>query len=134
MGTPLQDVYDAFFVKSIKDYTDKESLVFQFFKTAISKSYKTIPTDLTYTADIDYSGNFVEILNQDDIELIALNMLLEEKIRDVSRLENNKQHIGTKDFNRLPDKASEYKIQNQSMKDLEDKIFKFRQEFYSYGN
>jgi hypothetical protein len=135
MGTPLQEIYDAFFIKSGKDYTDKEDQVYQFFKTGISKSKKTIPTDLTYTVNpTTYEGTFTNTLEQDEIELIALNMLLEEKRKRKSELDYLKTHIGTKDFNKLTDKVTEYKILNESMKDLRDEIFLLRQEFYSYEN
>jgi hypothetical protein len=137
MSTPttLQEVYDSFFIKSIKDYTGHEDKVYQFFKTGVSKSKKTVPTDLTYTVDeTTYDGAFTNTLEQDEIELIALNMLLEEKRTRKSELDYMKAHIGTKDFNKLNDKFTEYKILNESMKDLQDEIYALRQEFYSYAN
>jgi len=42
--------------------------------------------------------------------------------------------LGTKDFNKLIDKVAEYKVLNESIKLLEEEIFLFRQEFYSYEN
>lgn len=135
MGTPLQSVYDAFFIKSSIDYAGKESQVYQFFKTGVSKSKKTVPEDLTYTVDEEtYEGQFSDTLGQDTIELISLNMLLEEKRKRKSELDYMKQHLGTKDFNRLNDKVAEYKVINESIKNLQDEIFAFRQEFYSYKN
>jgi hypothetical protein len=134
-GTTLQMVYDAFFIKSGVDYTDQEDKVYQYFKTGVGKTSDTTSTDLTYTVSADYSGNFTATLTQKDIELIALYMFLEEKRRKKSTLDNiKKDYIGTKDFNRLPNKLDEYKMLNQSMKDLQDEIFLFRQEFYSYEN
>src|SRR5690554_4384279 len=105
MGTPLSEVYDAFFIKSGLDYLGKEDQVFQFFKTGISKSYKIVPHDLTYTADENFNGEFKNMLDQDEIELIALNMFYEEKRKRKSELDYTKQQIGTRDFNRLPNKA-----------------------------
>jgi len=223
MGTPLLEAYDAFFIKSGKNYLYKEDQVFQFLKTGISKCKKTVSYDLSFTAyednmvitvynvsesdgniqieinsdiytiallttdtkvdiinkiktaiindwtvDVSYitnprikitklnvdvinikiidigdtnvfiianrtfDGEFINIIEQDALELIALNMLLEQKRQRKSELDNIKQHLGTKDFNRLPEKVGEYKILEQSMKNLEDEIFSFRQEFYSY--
>ena len=223
MGTPLLEAYDAFFIKSGKNYLYKEDQVFQFLKTGISKCKKTVSYDLSFTAyednmvitvynvsesdgniqieinsdiytiallttdtkvdiinkiktaiindwtvDVSYitnprikitklnvdvinikiidigdtnvfiianrtfDGEFINIIEQDALKLIALNMLLEQKRQRKSELDNIKQHLGTKDFNRLPEKVGEYKILEQSMKNLEDEIFSFRQEFYSY--
>lgn len=137
MATPtsLESVYDAFFIKSSVDYTGKEDQVYQFFLAARSKCIKTIQVDLTYAVDLTtYLGSFNEDIGQDGIELIALNMLLEEKRKRKSELDYMKQHLGSKDFNRLPDKVSEYKVLQESIKELQDEIFSFRQEFYSYEN
>lgn len=231
-GTPLQEVYDAFFVKTDTDYTDKEDMVFQFLKAGVSKSYKTTPNKLDYwlveykkeivfdsfgivelpnpedTIDItveingvdyivtlengdgfvefvdklivetsafftiDYSvysegvynvliespneenietftisglpfeieyhmgttyeGYFEKALHQDEIELIAMFMLSESYYRALARLNRLKQYIGTKDFNRLPEKRAEYALLQSSISDLDDKIEKFRNEFYTF--
>jgi len=89
-------------------------------------------TNVFIIANRTFDGEFINIIEQDALELIALNMLLEQKRQRKSELDNIKQHLGTKDFNRLPEKVGEYKILEQSMKNLEDEIFSFRQEFYSY--
>jgi len=218
--TSLSEVYDAFLIKSGKDYTEKESQVFQFLKTGISKSYKTVPEDLEYTTftnnvvfsildvpkidgsieiglngtnyvvevlvtdtvleilnkialllenewdvkvakstatitkngistiignfvDTDntaitlligtnYDGEFKNVVKQDSIELIALNMYLEEKRKEFSSIERIKQHMGTKDFNKLPDNLSQYNVLVKGLADLRNEIYEFRQEFYVY--
>jgi|688.fasta_scaffold337681_2 hypothetical protein len=225
MSTPLYDAYDAFFIKAGRNYLYKEDQVFQFFKTGVSKSKKTVPYDLTYTIDEDnmvitvyniaesngdiqitinsetytasllttdskvdiinkiktaiqadwtidvsyitnprikitkidvnvinveiididdtnvfiisnrtYDGEFTGNVEQDALELIALNMLLEQKRQRKSELDYTKTHLGTKDFNKLPDKVAEYNILNNSIKNLREEIEDFRQEFYSYVN
>lgn len=133
-GTPLSEVYDAFFIKSNQDYFGKEDQVFQFFKTGISKSYKIVPDNLSYTVDENFNGEFINIINQDTIELIAMNMLLEEKRKRKSLLDNIKSSIGTKDFNKLPNKMDDYKAISQSIKDLREEITDFEQTFKSYKN
>jgi len=137
MATPLSEAYDAFFIKSGLDWAGKEDQVYQFLKTAISKCVKTVSVDLSYTLDEttttdEYDGEFINTLEQDAIELIALNMLLEQYRQRYTELVYLKKHLGTKDFNKLNDKADEFKTIAQSMKDLQDEIFIFRQEFYSY--
>ena len=225
MPTPLLEAYDTFFIKAGRSYLYKEDQVFQFLKTGISKSKKTVPYDLSYTVnednmvitvyniaesngnieivinsntytiallttdtktdiinkiklaihndwivdvsyitnprikitksdistinivinDIDdtnvfivanrtYDGEFIGIVEQDALELIALNMLLEQKRQRKSELDYTKTYLGTKDFNKLIDKVAEYKVLNESIKLLEEEIFLFRQEFYSYEN
>ena len=134
MGTPLSEVYDAFFIKSGLDYFSKENQVFQFFKTGVGKSKKIVLIDLSYTVDENFDGEFTNILEQDVIELIALNMLLEEKRQKKSILDYAKKHVGTKDFNRVPNKLDEYKILSRSMDDLINEIKDLEQTFKSYSN
>lgn len=225
-NTPLQEAYDAFFIKAGKgNYLYKEDQVFQFFKSAVSKSVKTVKNSLSYKVyqdnvlitvfnicefdgdieitinsnnyiisllatdtkidivnkiksavesdwDIDVSyitnprikitkngietieveikdvgntnvylvsnrsfeGEFEKEINQDAIELIALFMLMEQKRQRMSELDGIRQDLGTKDFNKLPKYSDEYKNLNQSIENLKDEIFEFRQEFYSYEN
>ena len=81
-----------------------------------------------------YDGIMDEDLDIDEIELISLNMkkaYIEYLLKPLSCLQSS---IGTKDFNRLPNKVEEYKVYSLILKDLEEEIQKFRQEFYSYSN
>jgi len=81
-----------------------------------------------------YDGIMDEDLDIDEIELIALNMkkaYLDYLLKPLSRL---KTTIGTKDFNRLTNKVDEYKTYSLMLKNLEEEIKDFRQEFYSYSN
>jgi len=81
-----------------------------------------------------YDGITINDLDIDEIELISLNMkksYLEYLLKPLSRL---KKQIGTKDFNRLESKVDEYKVYSLMLKDLNEEIEKFRQEFYSYTN
>jgi hypothetical protein len=233
MGTPLNLVYDAFFIKANDNFLYKNSQVFQYFKTGVAKSLKTSYDDLRFnyfknnlvfvvfsqvkvsgdikikinsneytvsllesdsniniankiknqlqpdfvvtiderydypiilvdsninlnedTFDFDlskeifidedktglnlivtreYSGEFENIVGDDTIELISLYMLYEHKRFKKSKLDEIKQHIGTKDFNKLPDKFEEYKSLDQSMKDLSREIEIYRNEFYKYN-
>lgn len=223
MGTPLQTIYDSFFIKANESFLYKEDQVFKYFTTAIGKAYKTICKNLDFTlnkskviitvfqksetdnvitlqinedsyeieitnedslidianklsnelsvdynvkikksqyprliiskedADLteysievsddeyldieissSYDGYMISDLFFDDIELLAMLMHLEHSIKLKSELDHQKIYIGTKDFNKLPDKKVEYENVTKSIKDLEDRIFKFRQEFYPY--
>jgi len=137
MGTPLQEIYDSFFIKvSDEDFTLKKSIVFQFFKTALAYSYKNTKHSLTYilTDEEEFIGSMDEILNSDEIELISLYMkkaYIEYLLKPLTRLKNR---LGTKDFNKLPDKADEYKTYSIMKKDLNQEIEDFKQQFYSYTN
>jgi hypothetical protein len=130
--THLQDCYDSFFLKTEDDFTGKEIQVFGYFKAALSKCYKTVRHSLEYTVDENYDGEFVEILDQDEIELIALHMKKEYLRKIIAKLENAKTRIGTKDFNRLPDKVTEYNVMSKAKKDLDDEIKAFEQDFNTY--
>lgn len=136
MGTNIQIVFDSFFVKiPTVDFTGKESLVFQLFKSSIPYCYKTVPEDLTYTFDETlYEGTFDNILGQDTIELIALCMKREYYRREVDKYASTKQYIGTQAFNKLPNMKELSDCARVNLKDISDTFEAFRQEFYTYKN
>ena len=91
-------------------------------------------TNLNLVIRKTYDGIMINDLDIDEIELISLNMkkaYLEYLLKPLNRL---KTTLGTKDFNRLANKLEEYKVYSLMLKDLNDQIEKFRQEFYSYSN
>jgi hypothetical protein len=119
------------------DFEDTKSYPIIIIKSSstISLSYTdTDNTNVDIEIDNTYNGEFDSEINQDTIELLTLNMKKEYLRGKLSVLDELKQHLGTKDFNRLPEKANEYKYIQQSMSDLDEEIFSFRQEFYSYKN
>jgi len=91
-------------------------------------------TNLNLIIRKTYDGIMINDLDIDEIELISLNMkkaYLEYLLKPLNRL---KTTLGTKDFNRLANKLEEYKVYSLMLKDLNDQIDNFRQEFYSYSN
>jgi len=91
-------------------------------------------TNLNLIISKTYDGITIYDLDIDEIELISLNMkkaYLEYLLKPLSRLQTT---IGTKDFSRLSNKVDEYKVYSLMLKDLNEEIEKFRQEFYSYTN
>jgi len=91
-------------------------------------------TNLNLIIKKTYDGIIINDLDIDEIELISLNMkkaYLEYLLKPLNRL---KTTLGTKDFNRLANKLEEYKVYSLMLKDLNEQIEKFRQEFYSYSN
>lgn len=132
--TPLQEVYDAFFQKVDEDFTHKEDLIFGYLKTAISKCYKITKHSLEFVLeDINtYEGEFIDTLDQDEVELISLYMLHAHKRRRKEYLEAQETLLGTKDFKQLPDKVRELTELRQGMKDLKEEINEFKQEFNTY--
>jgi len=138
MGTPLQTLYTRFQTKLDEDLTGKESLIFALVDVAISKSDKNCTHDLTYALtdpeaeEQTYDGSFDEILNNDEIELLALWMKYEWKNRKVSKLENQKQEIGTSDFNRLENKANLLKELRLGVKDTLDEINSLKNDMNTY--
>lgn len=132
MGTNIQEVYDAFFVKvPSTDFTKQEELLFQLFKASLAYCYRTVPESLEYAYDdILHEGSFNDLLNQDTIELISLCMKRELYRRNNDKYSKIKQHIGTKSFNKLPDMIDQSKETRMIFETLNDEIDKFRQEFY----
>ena len=94
----------------------------------------TDSTNISLSVFRTYDGTMDENLDIDEIELISLNMkkaYIEYLLKPLSRL---KTTLGTKDFNRLANKVDEYKTYSLMLKNLEEEIKDFRQEFYSYAN
>jgi len=91
-------------------------------------------TNLNLIISKTYDGITIYDLDIDEIELISLNMkkaYFEYLLKPLSRL---KTTIGTKDFSRLSNKVDEYKVYSLMLKDLNEQIEVFRQEFNSYSN
>jgi hypothetical protein len=138
LGTPLQDVYDSFFIKNTEtDFTNKQDMVFQLFKASLGYCKKTVPESLEYVLimpDI-YEGEFIDVLGQDTIELITLFMTKELYRQTVDKYTKMKQYIGTQSFNKLPENpAKSLSEASKHFKEISDEIYLFRQEFYSYKN
>ena len=76
MGTPLQNVYDCFLGKIDENMINQENLIFEFFKTALSRAYKYCPHDLTYT--LNNNSKVIVVTNialvSGDITLIINNI------------------------------------------------------------
>ncbi len=139
MGTPLQNVYSRFFSKIDENLTGKESLVYNILISAISRSNKVVNHNLTFTLnevlegeEETYDGEFIDTLDDDEIEYLALRMLYEHNRRRLQYLISLQQLIGTKDFNKLPDKVVEMKALQLSQKDLQEEIDSFKNEFNTY--
>ena len=97
MGTSLDVLFTRFILKVDEDLTGKEDLIFEVMKAAKSKIYKTCRHNLSYTMTTveegepeTYEGYFVEVLDDDEIELWSLQMLYEWNRREQQRLTKQK--------------------------------------------
>lgn len=133
MGTNIQSVIDAFCIKLPSvDFSSQEDVLFQIFKSAIGYTSSTLGT-LTYTVDETiYEGTFIDTLTQSDIELISLGMVREYYRRPLSAFMFKKQHIGTKDFDKLPNLKDGYAIAKDVYATADAEFEKYKHEFYSY--
>ena len=134
MGTPLDILFDRFISKVDEDLTGKEDLIIAVMDTAKSKIYKTCKHDLSYKIfdEILYDGEFDNDLDDDEIELWALQMLYEWNRREQQRLVKQKESVGTSDFNRLPNKSEQLKAVNAVMKTIQEDIDKLKDDFNTY--
>ena len=85
MSTPLQEVYDSFIAKTEnEDFTYRQDLVFQYFKSANAYAYKTVPENLTYIVNTNnavlyitsgalINGNITISVNTDNYIIAILN-------------------------------------------------------------
>jgi len=143
MGTLLQILYTRFQTKIDEDIAGKEGLIFSLVDVAIAKSYKTCRHSLNYVLDEPiydeeenitnlYEGSFDDILDSDEIELLALWMLYEWNRREQQRLIKLKRDIGTSDFNRLEGKKEQLQSVNSSMKITKEDITDLVNDFNTY--
>jgi len=141
MGTPttLQEVYDSFFAKTDEDFFGKEALVFNWLNSSISKCKKYVKNPLDYILDtpiapaiVSYDGSFTVTLDNDEIELIALQMKYEYYDRKNAYLTALRREVGTKDFNVLPNKKQELDGMQNSMRLLKEDIKELQQQFNTY--
>lgn len=133
-GTNLQDLYDRFFSKTDEDFSFKAAQIFALVDSAIAKSYKNVNHSLDYelTDTDDFEGHFIEELDSDEIELLALWMLYEWNRKRQQKLRAQKTMIGTKDFNRLEDRPRELREVTLVMKDIMEEINALKNEFNTY--
>lgn len=133
MSTNLQEAFDAYFIKlPAVDFTGKEDIVLQLFKTAVGYASSTL-ANLDFTVDeVTYEGSFTRVLHQREIELIALYMVREQHYRIYSGFIWKKQQIGTKDFDKLPDLKKQFEIAENTYRDADEKVNDFKQEFNNY--
>jgi hypothetical protein len=134
LGTDVQEVFDSFFAKCPEtDFTGKETLVYQLFKSGIAHCYKDVSESLEYSFDnTAYTGNFTYTIGLDTIELIALCMKREFSRRSLDKYTLVKQHIGTNAFNKLPDIKGSADTATSQYDNLTDEIEDFKQDFYPY--
>jgi hypothetical protein len=134
LGTDMQEIFDSFFAKIPDvDFTGKETLLFKLLKTSIGYCYKTVPESLEYIYDeVINEGKFTNVLFLDTIELLSLCMTREYYFRELDKLSRTKQHIGTQAFNKLPDLSKQYDTASENYKNIDEKFYLFRQEFYTY--
>lgn len=137
--TSLQDIYDVFMIKIDEDLTGKEGQIFQWLNSAKSKCKKYVVHSLDYILDPpiapateSYDGNFNDILDDDEIELISLQMKYEYYNKKEAYLCGLRQQIGTKDFNSLPNRKQELDGIQNSMKLLKEDIKDLQQQFNTY--
>jgi len=101
----------------------------------LSAEYKDIDnTGVVINITKTYNGNYVETLKVDSIELIALFMASQYYNAKLTSLSSIKQHIGTQNFSKLPNFKDQYDSTKSTLNDIDEKIYKFRQEFYTYSN
>lgn len=107
--TDLQVLYDSFTLKVNEDFSEKMDLFIAMINPALAKIYKQLRHGYSYVYNaITKEGYFVEILDIDEIELIALQMAYDyTNDSKMSRLSSMKQMLGTKDFDKIPNLKNE---------------------------
>lgn len=80
-----------------------------------------------------YDGEFLQDLQQDEISLIAAGMTSEWYKMQHSRVCLERNNMGTKHFDKDPDRKKQYDGMVERSKYWDTEFYRLRQEFYSYG-
>lgn len=137
MGTNFQEVFDSFFIKIPSvDFTNKESQVIQFFKSAIGKCYRIPYDDIQgYIYDENLKeGYFKDIISQSSIELISMYMVKEFLSQKLAILCGRKQYLGTQSFNKIPNMKEELDVTLSSLNYWTNEIDNLVKEFPDYSD
>jgi hypothetical protein len=136
MGTDLQNVFDAFFIKNPSaNFTGKETQVFQLFKSAIAQCYRRVYDNLEYVyEELLNEGSFTNVVTQPTIELISMYMTIEYCRQKLSLLSGRKQYIGTQAFNKIPSLKEEVESATTLLHNWENKLQIFLNEFPDYSD
>lgn len=136
MGTNLQEVFDAFFSKFPNvNFTDKESQVVQFLKSAIGKCYRRVYDILMYEYDDALKeGNFISTVSNSSIELVSMYMAKEYITQKYALLCGRKQYLGTQAFNKMPSLKEEFETVEKTMNYWNNEVDKFLDEFPDYSD
>lgn len=136
MGTNLQEVFDAFFIKIPEvNFTNKESQVFQFFKTSLSKCKKKVYDNLNYIYDtVTNIGNFEDVIDNSTVELLATYMVKEYFSQQFSIISGRKAYLGTQAFNKIPSNKELFEIAESQMNYWDREISKLQSDFPDYSD
>jgi hypothetical protein len=134
-GTPYSDIFDIF-ANKITDYDlfsleddDIEDFCTKYLKSAIVK-FKKCKKDLTDRDDSEKTFNLE--LNDEEIEILAMTMVVQWITPKILNIENIKQNMSTKDF-RLTSQAEHLNRLRDIKKDLKLEITQMLTS-YSYND
>jgi|GEM_PF-3643748 len=128
----LEKIKDAIItVAELSRITENEELIIQ--------SENDLEINLNYCGNSiviiehSYDGVFNEVLEDDEIEFIAVAMTKEFYDMEHSIPSLSKINIGTKHFDKLPDKQKQYRAMVERSKFWEDKFDTLKHEFATFG-
>lgn len=136
MGTDLQEVFDAFFIKvPTVNFTGKESEVFQLFKTATSLAKKKTYDSLEYQYDdVEGEGTFIGMVSGDTLELLSMYMTKSYFQQKLALISGRKQHLGTQAFNKIPSNKEQFEMVENSLNYWNQEIEKLLEDFPDYSS
>jgi len=102
LGTDLQEVYTSFFSKTVFDYSLLQDLVYIFLKSALTRAKKNTnhSLEMTFTNEEAFEGYFVEVLDEEEVEYIALWMRWYEASRATQQVVKMANSVGSNVFYR----------------------------------
>jgi len=134
--TNIQEVIDSFLIKlPTVDFTGKEDMVFQLFKTAVAKCSRKPYDSLEYFYDTTIKeGYFLNKIHDDSIELVSMYMLKEYYIREFDLTTSRLKYLGTQAFNKIPSSKENFDAVSDKLKNLNDEIATFEMNLPDYSD
>lgn len=134
--TDLQEIIDAVKIKiPNENLSGKEKQIIQLLKSATAQCKRKTYDNIAFFYDeVGDNGFFYEEVSQPTIELLSMYIVKGYLTWQFSVLNNRKQYLGTKAFNKIPSNKERYDFLFNQLNYWNAEIKKFEMEFPDYSD
>lgn len=134
--TDLQEIIDAVKIKiPNENLSGKENQIIQLLKSATAQCKRKTYDNIDFSYDeVGANGFFYEEVSSPTIELLSMYIVKGYLTWQFSVLNNRKQYLGTKAFNKIPSNKERYDFLFNQLNYWNTEIEKFEMEFPDYSD